>query len=318
VSEATLLRVQPYAPPAAPYPGPPATPGPTGQMPLRFEIGEVLSGAWEVFTRQWLPLCVGMLLVGLFVAVPVFALYMVTVGAFMVATVGDAPEATIVLAAGAAMFGMTLAMMLLIPLFMGRLLRMTLTAVRGSTPAVGDLFKGEMRYGSMLALMLLQTMVIGLGYLFFVVPGVILALGLHFSAFLVIDRRMGAVDAMKASWQLTSGRKGQVFGVVLVFGLISAACGFVPLAGNFVGSSLMMLGLSIVYLRLMGEWAPASMHAQLPYPGAYPGAPAGPYGDYGRGPQQPYGPQPAYPPPPAGGYGGYGPYGGGGGPPPRA
>jgi hypothetical protein len=143
----------------------------------------------------------------------------------------------------------------------------------------------------------------------FIVPGVILALGLYFSAYLVIDQRMGAVDAMKASWKLTTGRKGEVFVVMLVFGLISAVSGMIPLVGHFIGYSIMLLGISIVYLRLMGEWAPVVPQRQVAYPAQYG--------------QQPYGQQPYAPPPygqqPPGGYGGgYGPpYGGGNGPPPR-
>jgi len=301
--------VQPYAPPAAPYPGPPpAQPGPTGTMPLRFEITEVVSGAWEVFTRQWMPLCVAMLIVGLIVAVPMIVLYMVGMFAVIAGTgagAGGDPDTAAVLAV--AMFGgmfgaMFVVMCLVMPFFTGRLLRMALTAVRGGTPTVGDLFTGEMRYGSMLALMLLQGMLIGLGYMLFIVPGVILALGLYFSAYLVIDQRMGAVDAMKASWKLTTGRKGEVFVVMLVFGLISAVSGMIPLVGHFIGYSLMLLGISIVYLRLMGEWAPVVPQRQVAYPG--------PYG------QQPYGQQPYAPPPygqrPPGGYGG------GYGPPPRS
>jgi len=315
--------VQPYAPPAAPYPGPPAPqPGPTGQAPLRFEITEVISGAWAVFTRQWMPLCVGMLIAGLIVAVPMIVLYVVGMFAVVAATSaagsGGDPDAAGVIAVATfgGMFGaMMLVMCLVMPLFTGRLLRMGLTAVRGGTPTVGDLFTGEMRYGSMLALTLLQGMLIGVGYMLFVVPGVILALGLYFSAYLVIDQRMGAVDAMKASWKLTTGRKGEVFVVMLVFGLLSAACGMIPFVGHFIGYSLMLLGVSIVYLRLMGEWAPVLPQPQAAYPAQY-GQPA-------HGPQ-PYGPQPyaqppygAPQPPPAGGYGGYGPpYGGGNGPPP--
>jgi hypothetical protein len=265
-----------------------------------------------------------MLIVGLIVAVPMMILYLVgmfaIVGASSAAASGGDPDAggVIAITMFAGIFGaMFLVISLVMPLFTGRLLRMALTAVRGGTPTVGDLFSGEMRYGSMLALMLLQGMLIGLGYMLFIVPGVILALGLYFSAYLVIDQRMGAVDAMKASWKLTTGRKGEVFVVMLVFGLISAVCGMIPFVGHFIGYSLMMLGVSIVYLRLMGEWAPVVPQPQVPYPAQYGQQPYGQQ-PYGYGPQ-PY-PQPAYgqpPPPPPGGYGGYGPpYGGGNGPPP--
>jgi len=314
---ATLPRCNPTPRPRPLSRCSPAPPGPTGQAPLRFEITEVVSCAWEIFTRQWMPLCVGMLLVGLLVAVPTIVLYMA--GMFIVisttgAAAGADPDFEAVI--GIAVFGGIFGAMLLVtcfvmPLFIGRLLRMALTAVRGGTPTVGDLFTGEMRYGSMLALMLLQGMLIGLGYMLFIVPGVILALGLYFSAYLVADQRMGAVDAMKASWKLTIGRKGEVFVVMLVFGLLSAVCGMIPLVGHFIGYSLMLLGVSIVYLRLMGESVRSCRRGRSRTPRR-------------RAPtravrtatlrQQPYAQQP---PPPAGGYGGYGPpYGGGNGPPP--
>lgn len=298
--------MQPYAPPAAPYPGPEVTPGPTGRMPLTWEISEVLSGAWNVFTRHWAPLCVGMLIVGLIVGGPMMVLYIVMMVASVAAGEASAsrggapdPDAGLAIALGFAgvFVGFMLLILLLTPVFIARLMRMAMTAVRGGTPAIGDIFRGEMRYGSMLALSLLQGTLIFLGYLLFVVPGVILALGLYFSAFLVVDQRMGAVDAMKASWQLTNGKKGQVFVVMLVFGLVSAGCGFIPFVGHFIGYSLMLLGISIVYLRLMGEAVPFLPAPPMPHP--YTQQPQyGAYGGYAP-PPPPYG-QPPYGPPPQG------------------
>jgi len=320
--------VQPYAPPQAPYANVPVTPGPTGRMPLDWDISQVLSGAWNVFQRNWAPLCVGILIIGLIVAVPMMVVYfgvmIVAIAGSEAASGGGDPDGAVM---GLAMLGSVFVMMVLVflitPLFTGRLLRMGLTAVRGGTPAIGDIFKGEMRYGSMLALVVLQTMLIGIGYVFFIVPGVILAIGTYFAAFLVMDQRMGAVDAMKASWQLTTGRKGAVFGVMMVFALVSMGCGFIPFVGHFVGYSLMLLGISIVYLRLMGEpvpvvpvvapYGPQAGYGPQAYGQApYAGQPA--YGPQGYG-QQPGAQGPVYGQPPVGPYGGYG-GGGGYGPPP--
>jgi uncharacterized membrane protein len=306
-------------------------------MPLDWDISQVLSGAWNVFTRNWAPLSVGILIIGLILAVPMMLVYFgvvfVAIAGSEAAGAGD-PDAGAVmgLAMVGALFGMMILVFLLAPLFTGRLIRMALTAVRGGTPAIGDIFKGEMRYGSMLGLMFLQSMLIGVGYMFFIVPGVILAIGTYFASCLVVDQRMGAVDAMKASWQMTNGRKGAVFGFMMVFALVSMGCGFIPFVGHFIGYSLMLLGIAIVYLRLMGEAVPL-VPIGAPY-GAQQGYGQQPYGyrpqgyaqqgypqQQGYGPQQGYGqqpgPQPPYGQPPQGPYGGYGGGGGGGyGPPP--
>jgi uncharacterized membrane protein len=268
----------------------------------------VLSGAWNVFTRHWTPLCVGMLIMGAIFAVPILVVYVggmaMAIAASESAGRGGDPDAGLAIALG--LLGVVGALMLLVfllsPIFTGRYLRMTMTAVRGGTPAVGDLFKGEMRYGSMLALVLLHTLLVSVGYMLLVVPGVILAIGLQFSAFFVVDRRMGAVEAMKASWQLTSGRKGQVFVVMLLMGLVAAGCGMIPFVGHFIGYSLMFLGLAIAYMRLTGEAAPVLPAPAIPYP------PYGPPPPYGAPPPPPYG---APPPPPYGAPPPQGPYGGG-------
>jgi hypothetical protein len=270
---------------------------------LPWEIGEVLSGAWNVFQRHWAPLCVGILVVGMAIGVPILVVYLVGIFALVAATSGGggvdigAPEVALLAAIAVPLAAV---LFLVPPIFLGRLIRMAITALRGGTPEVGDLFRGETRYGPMLGLLFLQSMCVYLGYVLLIVPGVILGLGLHFSAHLVVDRRLGAIEAMKASWRLTTGRKGQIFVLGLVLGLVAAVCGFIPFVGHFIGYSLMLLALSIVYLRLMGEAAPA-----LPPPVP----PARAYASAWQPPPvaSPYGPQ---------GGGNYGPYGGGQGPGP--
>jgi uncharacterized membrane protein len=246
-----------------------------------------------------------MLIASLIIALPLIVVYVAIM--VMAITASEAANsgnpdagATLALAMGGVVLLAGLLVFLVAPIFTARLLRMSLTAVRGGTPQVGDLFKGEMRYGSMLALTLLQTFCIFLGYLLLIVPGVILALGLYFSVYFVVDRRMGAVEAMKASWQATNGRKGQVFVLMLLLGLVAAGCGFIPFVGHFIGYSLMMLSVSIAFGRLMGERLPV---LPAPPPPAYP-----PQWQQAQGwpqQQQPWPQQqPGYgPPPPAGGYG---------------
>ena len=55
------------------------------------------------------------------------------------------------------------------------------------------------------------TMVVSLGMLLFIVPGIILFLMLMLAPILVIDRDMGAWEAIRESVKLTSGRKMDIF-----------------------------------------------------------------------------------------------------------
>lgn len=80
------------------------------------------------------------------------------------------------------------------------------------------------------------------GLLFFVVPGVILAVGLAFSTQVYVLERTAPLEAMRRSWYLAKGRKGHVFilmltaGVILVVALVGTMVAFMLLSLVLVGS----------------------------------------------------------------------------------
>ncbi len=58
---------------------------------------------------------------------------------------------------------------------------------------------------------ILTAIAIALGFLALIVPGIILALGLAFVPYLVVERGLGPIDAIKESWRITKGHKWQLF-----------------------------------------------------------------------------------------------------------
>ncbi len=75
----------------------------------------------------------------------------------------------------------------------------------------------------------LTTFIIMAGFLFFIVPGVMLWLGLSMVPMLVIDKNLRYLDAIQASWRLMKGHKGDYFVFAFVMGLLNIvgalACG---------------------------------------------------------------------------------------------
>lgn len=57
---------------------------------------------------------------------------------------------------------------------------------------------------------ILTGIAVTLGLLAFVVPGLIIALGLMFVPYLVVERGLGPVEAIKESWRITKGNKWQL------------------------------------------------------------------------------------------------------------
>lgn len=71
------------------------------------------------------------------------------------------------------------------------------------------------------------------GFLLLIVPGIIFALMFLFTTFIVIDRQLGPIEAMKESNRITRGHKWRLLGLLLLLTLI-----------NILG--LMALGLGLL------------------------------------------------------------------------
>lgn len=81
--------------------------------------------------------------------------------------------------------------------------------------------------------LLLGIIVIG-GLILLVVLGVIAALGLVFTSYLIVDKGKGPLEALKESWRITKGHKKQI--ALLMLALVGI---------NIVGVLLLFVGLII-------------------------------------------------------------------------
>lgn len=63
---------------------------------------------------------------------------------------------------------------------------------------------------------LLTFAIVGIGFVFLIIPGIILAVRLSFVPLLVMDKKMDAVAAVEKSWTMTSGYGWKIFGLFLM------------------------------------------------------------------------------------------------------
>jgi uncharacterized membrane protein len=109
-----------------------------------------------------------------------------------------------------------------------------LKAVRGEPFRVQDIFFAYQSFGNILLANVLVFLIVGAGFIMLIVPGIIFACKLSFVPYLVMDEKMEAVDAVRKSWNMTSGHTGTIFlmGIVSFFvalgGLICFIIGIIP------------------------------------------------------------------------------------------
>jgi uncharacterized membrane protein len=133
------------------------------------------------------------------------------------------------------------------------IMNFSLKVARGAPYAFGDLFGSINILAPVLLANLVTTIVVFFGLLLFIVPGVILALGLSMAIALIMDKNVGPIEAVTESWKLTDGHKANLFVyMIIAFGLfIAGTCACV------IGLLLVLPILSIahmyIYLRLTGQ-----------------------------------------------------------------
>lgn len=93
-----------------------------------------------------------------------------------------------------------------------------LSFARGRSIEMGILFSGFSDIVRLVGTYLLMVLAIIIGFILLVVPGIIVAIGLSQTFFILADdKEIGAVDALKASWEMMKGNKAKFFVLSLSF-----------------------------------------------------------------------------------------------------
>ncbi|MFA9261997.1 MAG: DUF975 family protein [Undibacterium sp.] len=133
------------------------------------------------------------------------------------------------------------------------LLVITIRLFDGEVPKWSDLFVWRRETLSYVGASILYGVIIMLGLIAFVIPGLYFMIKYSFYGFLIADKKVGAFDALKQSGQLTDGVKwlligftlasiGVIFLGILAFGI-----------GIFIAAPVVSLALIFVYRSLYDQ-----------------------------------------------------------------
>ena len=113
---------------------------------------------------------------------------------------------------------------------------------------IGNIFDGFKMFGKALGTYILMMVAIIIGMMLLIVPGIILALGLSQTFFIMADDpEIGIVDALKDSWELMDGHKFDYFILVLRFIGWAILCIFTLGIGFFFLSPYMQVTFAKFY-----------------------------------------------------------------------
>ncbi len=120
--------------------------------------------------------------------------------------------------------------------------------------------KGKSSYGELLSqynliiplfiAAILYTIAVGIGTLLFIIPGIVLGIKFFFFDYLIVDQKMGPLEALKESSYITNGAKWDFFLLSLLLFLINLLGALFFLIGLLVTIPTSYLAVIYVYRKL--------------------------------------------------------------------
>jgi uncharacterized membrane protein len=204
------------------------------------QVFKYIKESWEAFKLNW-PVFVGAIvaifgvaIIGSLVATALFGTTLVTTGDQLTTS-----SFTSVLAVTAFT---VLAVSLLVIVIAPLVITAQLASARNKKHSFGEFFaQSKSKILGFLGLSILSGLAVTLGLIFLIIPGLVIAFFLSFAPYIYLDKKIGTVDAMKASYEL-----------VKEFWKVTAALVIVQIAISLVGrltfiGAIASIALTIAY-----------------------------------------------------------------------
>jgi len=151
---------------------------------------------------------------------------------------------------GLATLALIIMAMALTPIYFGHV-AVVLRAHRGEAPDPSDMWWGFRNIGKVAVYVLISSVVsIGAAMLCYF-PAILVSVAFMFAIPAMVDRDLGAVDALKASWELAKPRFLELLVLMFIFFALIMVLSYVPLVGPFLGTIAYVGAMIVIYEDLV-------------------------------------------------------------------
>jgi uncharacterized membrane protein len=226
VAAETLPELTAAFAPAPPFP----SSSTTMALPTEFRSWEFIGQAWELVKPNWLPLALMFLIMAAMGATSSYILpFPLHVGSFLFFIIGGA----IYVGIGRAILGL----------------------IAGKPPTVGMMFGGFDRFGQAFLAMLVTGILICIGTIFCIVPGIILSIMWMFVYLVMAETDLDFWPAMQASAKLAEGYWWELFCLLLACFVVTLLGVLACLVGVLVASPVVATAVALAYRFLQARKA---------------------------------------------------------------
>lgn len=200
-------------------------------MNNKFSIGEAIKAGWEKAKSN----------VGSF--------FLILVGSWIISAIISAFATGVKDTPALVMLITLLSWLVGIFLQMG-IFRVALKVLDGGKAAMADFALNPEQFGKFLLGAIFYSIITGVGFVLLIIPGIIWGIRLQFIPYLIIEKNLNPMDALKRSWDITRNQTWNLFLFGLV-GFLVGLLGFIALIiGLFWAIPTIIIAVAFVYRKL--------------------------------------------------------------------
>ena len=121
-----------------------------------------------------------------------------------------------------------------------------LKAARSDKLEISNMFEAFRNYWNAVLANVLVSAIVIIGLILLIIPGIIFACKLVFTPYLVVDRKMDVIEAVKESWRMTNGHAWKVF----LIGLLAIPISIAGLICFGVGIIVSLMWIRLAFASL--------------------------------------------------------------------
>lgn len=133
-------------------------------------------------------------------------------------------------------------------------IKLILKDINGKEPELFDLFTAYDIFINFLVASILYGLLVGFGTLLLIIPGIILGIMFQFYKFAIVDRKMGVIESLNYSKNLTRGYRWTILGIDVVLILINIGGLLAFGIGLLVTVPLTFIAEALVYKKLVSYY----------------------------------------------------------------
>jgi len=123
----------------------------------------------------------------------------------------------------------------------------------GQRGKIADLFSCFRLFSKYILASIVYGLIVLGGLILLIVPGIIWAIKFQFFGYLIVDKELGPIEALKQSAKITKDAKWTLFLFGLLLGLINFLGALALLVGLFATVPTTMMARAFVYRKLLGQ-----------------------------------------------------------------